>query len=163
VNHALGQRWAARSARERRVIVAVTCALTLVLYAWLLRSTTQARQQLLPAVTELQAQALRQGAQADEIVRLRALPPPPPASGTDLRPLVQRQVDAAGLGRALVSMELVDARHVKLVFGNVGFADWLAWADAMQARHLRFAAVRVEAQSAPGQVSVTATLERPGR
>ena len=60
-------------------------------------------------------------------------------------------------------MELVDARHVKLVFGNVGFADWLSWADAMQAQHLRFAAVRVEAQSAPGQVSVTATLERPGR
>ena len=161
MKHALGQRWAARSAQERRVIAAVACVLGLVLYVWLLRSTTQARQQLLPAVAALQAQAIRQGAQADEIVRLRALPLPS-ASSTDLRPLVQRQVDAAGLGRALVSMELVDARHVKLVFGNVGFADWLAWADAMQAQHLRFAAVRVVAQSAPGQVSVTATLERPG-
>ena len=162
MKHALGQRWAARSAQERRVIAAVACALGVVLSVWLLRSTTQARQQLLPAVAELQAQAIRQGAQADEIVRLRALPLPP-TSSTDLRPLVQRQVDAAGLDRSLVSMELVDARHVKLVFGNVGFADWLSWADAMQAQHLRFAAVRVEAQSAPGQVSVTATLERPGR
>lgn len=162
MKHALGQRWAARSAQERLVIATVACVLGLVLYVWWLRSTTQARQQMLPAVAELEAQAIRQGAQADEIVRLRALPSPP-ASSTDLRPLVQRQIDAAGLGRALVSVELVDARHVKLVFGNVGFADWLAWADAMQAQHLRFAAVRVEAQSAPGQVSVTATLERPGR
>lgn len=162
MKHVLGQRWAALSVQERRLIVVLACALGAMLYVWLLRSTTQARQQLLPAVAALQAQAVRQGAQADEIVRLRMLPPPS-ASNTDLRSLVRRQADASGLGRALVSVEQVDARHAKLVFGSVGFGDWLAWADAMRAQHLRFAAVRVEAQSAPGQVSVTATLERPGR
>jgi type II secretory pathway component PulM len=162
VKHALRQRWASRSAQERRVIVVVAFVIAVVLYLWLLQATTQARRRLLPAVAELRAQAMRQDTQADEIARLRALPPPP-ASSADRRQLVQRQVDASGLRHSLVSVDLVDARHVKLVFGSVAFADWLAWADAMQSRRLRFAAVRIEAQAVPGQVSVSATLERPGR
>lgn len=162
MKHALGPWWMARSAQERRVLAAVALGIGVALYGWWLQAATHARRQLIPAVTQLQAQATRQGAQADEIMRLRALPPAP-ASATDLRPLVQRQVDASGLARALVSVELVDARHVKLVFGSVAFADWLAWADGMQAQHLRFTAVRIEAQPIRGQVSVTATLERPGR
>lgn len=136
--------------------------LSVVLFVWWLQATTQARSQLLPAVAQLRSQAQVQHAQADEIERLRALPPMT-SSATDLRPLVQRQVDASGLARALVSMEQVDAQHVKLVFGRVAFADWLAWADSMQAQHLRFSAVRIEAQATPGEVSVTTTVERPGR
>lgn len=158
----LRQWWASRAPQERRVIAVAALGLGLVLYAWLLQATVQARRQLVPAVDQLRAQAVRQGAQADEIVRLRAMSAPP-RSATDLRQLVQRQLDASGLARALVSMELVDARQVKLVFGSVAFADWLAWADAMQAQHLRVAAVRIEAQAADGQVSVSVTLERPGR
>jgi len=72
-------------------------------------------------------------------------------------------VDAGGLTRSLVSIELVDSHHVKLAFASVTFADWLALADAMRAQQLRFAAVRIESRSAPGQVSVAATVERPGR
>lgn len=144
------------------MIAAATLGLGLVFYAWLLQDTVQARRQLMPAVGQLRAQAVRQGVQADEIVRLRTMPASPP-SATDLRQLVQRQLDASGLARSLVSMELVDAHQVKLVFGSVAFADWLAWADAMQAQQLRLAAVRIEAQPVDGQVSVTATLERPGR
>lgn len=162
MKHALRSWWASRSPQERRVIIVVALGLGLALYAWLLQATTRARRQLIPAVTQLRAQAIRQGAQADEIIRLRAMPMPP-LSATDLRQLVQRQVDASGLARSLVSMELVDAHHVKLVFGSVAFADWLRWADIMQAQHLRLAEVRIEAQSADGQVSVTTTLERPGR
>ena len=162
MKHAFRQWWASRSPQERRVIVVVALGLGLVLYAWLLQATTHARRQLIPAVTQLREQATRQSGQADEIFRLRAMPKPPP-SATDLRQLVQRQVDAGGLTRALVSMELVDADHVKLVFGSVAFTDWLTWADSMQAQHLRLAAVRIEAQSADGQVSVTTTLERPQR
>lgn len=144
------------------MIAAATFGLGLVFYAWLLQDTVQARRQLIPAVGQLRAQAVRQGTQADEIARLRTMPASPP-SATDLRQLVQRQLDASGLARSLVSMELVDAHQVKLVFGSVAFADWLAWADAMQAQQLRLAAVRIEAQPVDGQVSVTATLERPGR
>lgn len=153
--------WAARSRQERRLITVVALCLGLVLYAWLLQTATRARLRLLPAVAQLRAEAIRQDAQADEIVRLRALPPPS-RSTTDLRQLVQRRVDASGLTRSLASIELVDARHVKLVFAGVAFADWLAWADGMRAQQLRFSAVRIESGAAPGQVGVTATLERSG-
>mgnify|MGYP001028903089 CR=1 FL=1 len=162
MKHAWNRLWASRSSQERRVIAFVALGLGIALYGWLLQATTQARRQLLPAVAQLQAQAIRQGLQADEIMRLRAMPAPPPST-TDFRQLVQRQVDSSGLARSLVSMELMDASHVKLVFGSVVFTDWLAWADTLRAQHLRFAAVRIESQSTPGQVSVTATLERPGR
>lgn len=154
--------WTARSAADRRVLLALVAGVGVALFVWLLQATVQSRARLLPAVTELRAQADRQGAQADEIERLLALPPSP-VSATGLRPLVQHQVDASGLAKSLVSVELVDAQHVKLVFGSVAFADWLLWADAMQAQHLRFAAVRIEAQPVRGQVSVTTTVERLGR
>lgn len=162
MKHALGQWWMSRSPQERRVLAIAACCLGLALYIWLLQATTHARQRLLPAVAMLREDAARQAEQADEILRLRATPAPAPST-TDLRQLVQRQVAASRLTGALVSVELVDAHQVKVVFGSVGFADWLTWADSMQAQHLRFAAVRLEAQPAPGQVSVTATLDRPGR
>jgi type II secretory pathway component PulM len=162
MKHALSRLWAARSPREHRLIAVTAICLGLALYAWLLQATTQARLRLLPAVAQLRAEAIRQGEQADEIVRLRAMPPLP-RSTTDLRQLVQRQVDVSGLTRSLVSIELVDAHRVKLAFAGVAFADWLALADAMRAQQLRFAAVRIESRSAPGQVSVAATVERPGR
>lgn len=161
MKQALGQWWAARSPQERWVIGVASLCLGLALYLWLLQATIHARQRLLPVVAELHVDAIRQAEQADEIMRLRATPPPP-QSTMDLRQLVQRQVDSSGLTRSLVSIELVDAHRVKVVFGSVTFPDWLAWADIIQAQHVRFAAVRVEAPSAPGQVSVTATLERPG-
>lgn len=154
--------WISRSPQERRLMAVVMVVLGIALYAWLLQSTTRARQQLLPAVAQLRAQAIVQGAQADEIMRLRVMPTPPPST-TALRQLVQHQVDSRGLTRSLVSIELVDPTHVKLVFGSVAFADWLAWADSVRAQHLRFAAVRIESQATPGQMSVSATLERPFR
>lgn len=157
-----GQWWMSRSPQERRIVMAAALCFGLGLYVWFLLATTRARQRLLPAVTQLQAQAIRQSRQVDEIMRLRVMPVPP-ASTTDLRESIQRQVEASGLTKSLVSVELVDAHHVKLVFGSVAFADWLTWADLMQTQQLRFVALRIEAQSAPGQVSVTATLERSGR
>ncbi len=162
MKHALHQWWTSRSPQERRVIVVASFCLGLVLYVWLLQATTHARQRLLPAVAELHADAARQGEQVDEILRLRATPAAP-QSTTDLRQLVQRQVDSSGLSGSLVSVELVNPHQAKVVFGSVAFANWLSWADIMQAQHLRFSAVRIEAQSAPGQVSVTATLDRPGQ
>lgn len=162
MKQAFNQWWMSRSPPERLGMVVASLCLGLALYVWLLQATTHARQRLLPAVTQLRAQALRQGEQVDEIKRLRAMPTVP-ASSTQLRQLVQRQVDANGLTKSLVSVELLDAHHVKLVFGSVAFADWLTCADTMRAQQLRFAAVRIETQTTPGQVSVTATLERPSR
>ena len=49
---------------------------------------------------------------------------------------------------------------MRLAFGAVSFADWLGWVAALQAQQLRLESARVEALSAPGMVSVTATLGR---
>ncbi len=160
--HIVGSWWASRSPSERWLIAAAALVLGLTLYVWFLLSTIHARQRLLPAVTALRAQASDQNRQVAEIMRLRAAPPPVKATA-DLRQLLQRQVDASGLSRSLVSIERVDAHHVKLVFGNVVFAEWLAWADSVRAQHLRFATVRIESQATPGQVSASVTVERPSR
>ena len=56
-----------------------------------------------------------------------------------------------------------DADHVQVAFGAVAFADWLGWIAALQAQQVRLEAARIEALSAPGMVSVTATLTRATR
>lgn len=156
---ALARSWASRSRQERRGIAVLAGCVGIVLYAWLLQSTVHARQRLIPAVAQARAQAIRLDDDADEILRLRAAPPPVQAS-TDLRQLVQRQVDASGLARSLVSIEAVGTHQVKVVFGTVPFAEWLSWVDTLQSQHVRLEAVRIEAQPAHGLVSVSATLDR---
>jgi type II secretory pathway component PulM len=156
---ALARSWASRSRQERRGIAVLAGCVGIVLYAWLLQSTVHTRQRLMPAVAQLQAQAIRLDDDADEIMRLRAAPPPAQAS-TDLRQLVQRQVDAGGLARSLVSIEAVGTHQVKVVFGTVPFAHWLSWVDTLQSQHVRLDAVRIETQPGHGLVSVTATLDR---
>jgi type II secretory pathway component PulM len=73
---------------------------------------------------------------------------------------VQAQAGATGLSRALQRIDALDANQVQVVFGAVAFADWLAWVAKLQAQHVRLDACRVEALTAPGLVSVSATLIR---
>ena len=159
MNNVLISWWATRSTSQRRLIALLVVALGLALYAWLVYSTTQARERLEPSVAQLRVEAIRQGQQVDEILRLRASPAPV-QSNMDLRRIAQRGAESGGLGSTLVSVENVGTDQLKVVFGQVAFTDWLAWADAMQAQQLRFSAVRIESQVLSGQVSVTATLRR---
>jgi general secretion pathway protein M len=151
--------WEARAPRERVIIAVLTALVGVVLYLWLAISTERGRAQLRPRVTELRAQAARVDQGALEIQRLRAAPPPT-ASQADLRTLVQAQVDAAGLGRALTRIDVQDRNHVQAVFGAVPFAGWLGWAAGLQAQHVRLDTARIEALSTPGIVSVSATFAR---
>ncbi len=61
---------------------------------------------------------------------------------------------------ALTRIDALDADHVRIAFGAVSFADWLAWTAALQAQQVRVETARIEAMSAPGMVSATATLAR---
>jgi len=81
-------------------------------------------------------------------------------SSTDLLALVQSRAGAAGLSQALVRIEALDSEHVTVVFGALAFADWLSWIAGLQSQLVRLDACRIEALSAPGLVSVTATLAR---
>jgi len=79
-----------------------------------------------------------------------------------LRTLVQARADAARLSGALTRIDTPDADHVQVAFGAVSFADWLGWIAALQTQHVRLEAARIEALSAPGMVSASATLTRAG-
>lgn len=151
--------WESRAPRERVVIAALAVVLGIALYVWLVQSAGQARVQLGTSVTMLRAQAAPLDQQAIEYERLRAAPAAT-ASTTDLHTLVQARVGEAGLASALVSIDAADANQVKVVFGHLSFADWLAWVASLQAQHVRLDACRIEALPTPGLVSVTATLVR---
>jgi len=152
--------WESRSPRERRFRLVMAIVLGVALYVVLVQSTWRARTQLRASIATLRTQANTLDQQADELQRLRSAPPPS-ASRTDLRTLVQGAADSAGLGRALVRIDAVDADQVVVVFGAVPFAQWLSWVDALKSQQIRVDAGRIEALSSPGLVSITATLARP--
>ena len=156
----LRQAWESRSPRQRAAIAVAAAVLGIALYAWFVHSAGQARQKLNASVAVLRAQALRLDQQALEHARLRAAPAAT-ASSTDLRALAQSRIDAAGLSRALVRIDALDADDVVVVFGAVTFADWLDWIAGLQSQQVRLDACRIEALATPGLVSVTATLARP--
>jgi len=155
----LRKAWQSRAPRERVVIAALAVVLGAALYVGLAYSAGRARAQLRASVTTLRAQAALLEQQAAELERLRAAPPAS-VSTTDLRSLVQGQVNAAGLSRALVRIDAADADHVVVVFGAVAFSDWLNSIDGLKSQQVRLDACRIEALSTPGFVSVTATLVR---
>ena len=156
---ALRRAWESRAPRERIVIAALAAALGVASYALVVHSADRGRGQLRTSVDTLRTQAAILDQQAAEHARLRATPAPA-VSPTDLRALVQARVDAAGLSRALPRIDAPDADHVRITFGAVSFADWLGWIAALQSHNMRLEAARVEALSAPGMVSATATLTR---
>jgi general secretion pathway protein M len=151
--------WASRSPLERTIVATLAIVLAITLYAVYVKSAERARAQLHASVTTLRTQASHLEQQAAEIGRLRAAPAVS-ASQTDLRTLVQAQAGDAGLARALVRLDAVDADQVVVVFGAVPFADWLNWIAGLAAQQVRLDSCRIEALSTPGLVSITATLVR---
>jgi len=155
----LRRAWGSRAPRERVVIAALAAFLGAASYLLVLYSADRGRGQLRTSVATLRTQAALLDQHAGEHQRLRATPAPP-ASPTDLRTLVQARADAARLSGALTRIDTPDADHVQVTFGALSFADWLGWIAALQSQQVRLEAARVEALSATGMVSVTATLTR---
>jgi len=162
MNAKLRALWQSRAPRERVVITALAVLVGIASYVWLVQAASLAHTRLRASVPAMRAQAARLEQQAAELQHLRA-EPAPSASTTDLRTLVQAQADAAGLSRALVRIDAPDPNQVVVVFGAVGFADWLNWVAGLTSQQVRLDACRVEALSTPGLVSVTATLVRVKR
>jgi general secretion pathway protein M len=141
------------------IITLLAMVVAVLLYVWLVYAADRARVRLHASVATLRTQSARLEQQALELERLRAAPVVT-ASATDLRTLVQARVDAAGLARVLVRLDATDANQVKVEFGALPFADWLAWVAVLQAQQVRLDTCRIEALSTPGLVSVNATFMR---
>ena len=156
------QLWQSRAPRERMIVAVLAVIVVGLLYVWLVVSASRARPSLRASVLALRADAARLGQQASELERLRALPPPA-ASQTDLRTLIQALAGSAGLASALVRLDAPEPNRVQVVFGAVAFPDWLAWVATLHAQNIRLETCRIEALSRPGLVSATASFVRPAR
>lgn len=152
--------WESRSPRDRTIIAALAVVLAVGGYVALVLSAQRARGPLRISVTALQGQAAQLERQALEYGHLSAAPTAT-ASSTPLRTLVQARVDASGLASSLVRLDAPDPDRVVVVFGAVAFADWLNLVAGLASQQARLESCRIEAlATAPGQVSVTATLVR---
>ena len=155
----LRQLWEARAPRERKIVAVVAALVGAVLFVWLVHSADRERARLRTSVTMLRALAARLEHEAAEYESLRSKPPAT-TSKTDLRALVQAQIDAQGLARSKTRLEATGTNEVQVVFGAVPFAGWLKWVASLQSQQVRLDTCRIETLSTPGLVSVTATFTR---
>lgn len=152
--------WEGRKPIERTVFVLLAIAIVVSLYLLVITAAGDARNGLRTRMPQLRAQALRLEQQASEYERLRNTPPAPPVQG-DLRALVQGQVDALGLGKSVVRIDAPEANQLQLVLGDVTFSACLTLVDNLRAQRIRLDSSRIEAATAPGTVTFTATFVRP--
>ncbi len=156
---ALRKAWESRSPRERSVLAVLAAFVVVLAYGLLVYAAERDRTALRARVASLRTQAVLLDQQAAEYGRLSASVPPTASPG-ELRALVQARTDASRMAGALTRLDAVAAGQVQATFGAVAFADWLAWAAALDAQQVRVESARIEALAAPGMVSVTATLTR---
>ncbi|MGZ5035541.1 MAG: type II secretion system protein GspM [Usitatibacter sp.] len=152
--------WRSRSPRERSLVGAglvVLAVMLVVSLVWLPLERTRVR--LAGMLPELRASVLALERDAQEVKRVRALPPTIPANPA---PLVS-VIGANAWGRELpgVQITIPDEKHVRLAAPDVPFDALLDWLTNAQAAHgLQVESARIEALPAPGRVSADLTLER---
>lgn len=151
--------WQSLAGRQRTALAVLATLLAVAAYLWLAQAANRARLQLSASVSVLHAQASRLAHDTHELTRLRAAPLAP-AAQTDLRAVVQTRIESAGLSRLVARFDAADSNQVQVEFGAVPFADWLGWIAALQTQQVRLESCRIDALSAPGLVSATATLVR---
>lgn len=155
-------RWRARPARERFAIAAVgfaAFALLFVAFAWLPLERHRAR--LAAALPALRASVVEMRAQADEVKRLKALPPrSPSANPAPLASLLAAGTLAQGLPGARFSP--VDGKRVRLVVDDASWARLVEWMSSAQSLHgLATETARVEALATAGRVRAELVMVAP--
>jgi type II secretory pathway component PulM len=143
-----------RSEREMRALAWGAAAVALVLVyalAWL--PLERARARLAAELPALRASAEAMQRQADEVRRLRALPPAAnqqaPVSALAATPPAGAQVTA------------LDPKRVRVSASDAAFTTLLEWIVAAQASHgLHVESARLDALATPGRVKADIVLSR---
>jgi type II secretory pathway component PulM len=152
--------WRSRSPRERSLVTAGLVVLAVMLVAalvWL--PLERARVRLAAQLPELRASVLGLERDAEEVRRVRTLPPTIPANPAPLAALMAANAWARELPGVLLTVP--DEKHVRLAGADVSFTALLDWLTIAQAAHgLRVESARIEALAAPGRVRAELTLER---
>lgn len=154
---ALARHWNGRPASERRALswaAAVVAAVLLATLVWL--PLERSRQRLRAELPTLRASIAALERDAEEVKRLRAMPPAPPRSST---PLASLATNAGGLPGAQVSV--IDERRVRVTSSDMAFAALLEWLRNAQATHgMRVDSARLEALPMAGRVRGELILAR---
>jgi len=148
--------WRARPERERRAILAGAAAVAAVLVfalVWLPLQRSRAR--LEAELPQLRASIAALKREADEVKRLKAVPPTVTGNPAPLAALSMQQPLAGA------QLNVPDDKHVHMVASDVGFTRLLDWLVTVQSTHgLRVENARIEALAATGRVRADLTLTR---
>lgn len=148
--------WQRRSPGERTALAwgaGIVLLLVLATLVWLPLERTRAR--LARELPALRASVAALERDAQEVQRLRAMPPVAPAAALPLSAL------AANASLAGASVTVLDARRVRVTGADVGFTALLDWLRGAQASHgLRVETARIDALPARGRVKVELTLAK---
>lgn len=152
----LGPWWQERSARERRVILNLLAAASLMILFTLWLQAERTRERLAGQLPQLRASLAALERDAQEVRRLRAMPAPVPLAAT---PLASLATNAGGVPGAQLSV--IDERRVRLSGTDLSFAALLEWLGNARSTHgMRVESARLEALAAPGRVRAELVLAR---
>lgn len=155
-------RWRARPARERLVISAVglvALALLFVAFAWL--PLERQRSRLAGELPALRASVAEMRAQADEVRRLKSMPPLARAGNpAPLASLLSAGTLAQGLPGARLTP--VDGKRIRLAVDDASWARLVEWISTAQTLHgLSAESASVEALATAGRVRAELVLVAP--
>jgi type II secretory pathway component PulM len=157
----------ALGARERMALaIGASVALALAAYGWLWLPLSAETAKLRESVPQLRAQAARLEADAAEVKKLAAKPPPTGAQGVTspggdtLASGVEQSVQGAGLKDKLRVVP-IDGARVQLVGEGIGFNEWIGLlASLQQSRGAHVESARVEPVPGSALVRAQAALSR---
>jgi type II secretory pathway component PulM len=158
----LASTWRARSPRERLVFaVAGFAALALLAVAFVWLPLERHRLRLATELPALRASVVEMRAQAQEVQRLKGMPPRVEAANpAPLASLLSAGTLAQGLPGARLSS--VDGKRVRLVVDDASWARLVEWIAAAQSLHgLVTESASVEALASAGRVRAELVLVAP--
>jgi len=148
--------WRSRPERERRMIstgAAIVAILLVFALVWLPLQRSRAR--LAAELPPLRASIAALQREADEVKRLKAVPPTVTGNPAPLAALATQQPLAGA------QLNVPDGKHVHVIAPDVGFTRLLDWLVTVQSTHgLRVENARIEALDAAGRVRADLTLTR---
>ena len=152
--------WQLRTASERRTLAVVGVVAVLALLAafvWL--PLERARARLDAELPRLRASIDALERDANEVKRLRAMPPAAAQSVQRTSPLASLATNGGGVAGAQITV--IDERRARLAGDDVSFASILEWIRNAQSSHgMRVESARVEALPAPGRVRAEIVMAR---
>ena len=154
--------WAARQAREKAFLIALTAFVAVALLAQVLWASHEARLRLRKQIPQLHQQVETLQRKAADLRQMKSQSPAPaPAEGNALLATATAAANTVGLPEAASQLKLESSRRVR-VRATLPFDRWLQWTAALQREgEIRLVSCRIEAAAAPGMATIDALFALP--